>query len=66
MPYFVDTDGYALTETTAIHEYLAAKYSQELLGTTYEERAKVAMLVGKIQDAKWAITMPCYTGEKSP
>lgn len=61
----MDTDGYTLTETTAIHEYLAAKYMPELLGSTYQERAKVAMLVGKIQDAKWAITKPCYTGDKT-
>ena len=34
LPYLVDTDGYCLSETTAIHEYLAAKYCPELLGST--------------------------------
>ena len=35
LPHFIDTDGYAVTETLAIHEYIAAKWAPELLGSNY-------------------------------
>lgn len=60
MPYFIDTDGYTLTETLAIQEYIAAKWCPELLGTTSQERATVAMLMNVVNDLKWAVTKPCY------
>jgi len=34
LPYFVDTDGTQITETVAIHQYIAQKWMPELLGTT--------------------------------
>ena len=61
LPYLVDGD-FKLTETVAIHKYLADKYKPELLGTTPEERATVNMLGGVIGDLKMAMTAPCYMG----
>lgn len=44
LPHFIDTDGYAVTEALAIHEYIAAKWAPELLGANYQDRANVAMI----------------------
>ena len=65
LPYLVDGE-FKLTETLAIHKYLAEKYSPELLGKDLKEKAKVNMVSGVIGDLKGAATRPCYaTGEKS-
>ena len=34
LPYFWDTDGFKMSESQAIHEYIADKWMPELLGTT--------------------------------
>jgi len=34
IPYFVDTDGFCLTEHLAVHHYIALKWNPELLGET--------------------------------
>lgn len=34
LPYFIDTDGYCLTESFAVYEYISLKYAPMLLGTT--------------------------------
>ena len=47
LPYLMDGD-VKLTETIAIHRYLADKYMPELLGRTEAERAEVSMLEGII------------------
>lgn len=39
LPYFVDTDGTQITESAAIHVYIAQKWNPELLGNTPQERA---------------------------
>ena len=65
LPYFIDTDGHKMTETFAIHEYLADKYAPDLNGRTPEERAKVLMLKGVLWDIKKAVTGPMYSGEKT-
>jgi hypothetical protein len=41
LPYLKDTDGTKITETAAVHYYIAEKWNPELLGTTPQERAVV-------------------------
>ena len=61
LPYLIDQEaGVNVTETFAIHQYLAAKYSPDLLGKTPAEQAHIAMLAGKIYETKMAITGPSY------
>ena len=60
LPYFVDGD-FNMSETFAIHKYIADKWHPELLGTTALQRAQVNMLSGVLKDVKEAITRPCYT-----
>ena len=43
LPFIIDGE-HKQSETSAIIEYLCAKYKPELLGTTPEERGHVAML----------------------
>jgi len=59
LPYFIDGD-FKLTETVAIHKYVADKWNPELLGATPEEKARVNMVAGNIGSLKGAVTMPCY------
>ena len=63
LPYVIDGDFY-LTETFAIHKYLADKYDQELLGVNAEQQGIVNMLSGIILDIKKGVTGPCYSGDK--
>ena len=65
LPYLMDED-VKLTETIAIHRYLADKYMPELLGRTESDRAEVTMLEGIIcgSGLKNAVTHPCYANEK--
>ena len=61
LPYFIDGD-LKLTETIAIHKYIADKWNPELLGKDAQQRGVVNMLAGIIcGDFKGAVTMPCYT-----
>ena len=62
LPYLVDGD-LKITETFAIHKYLADKYQPDLLGKTAETRATVNQLAGVIYDLKMKVTMPCYMGD---
>lgn len=66
LPYFIDGD-FKMTETAAIHKYIADKWEPALLGLDYTHRAKVNMCAGVLADLKGAVTMPCYMqGEKEP
>jgi len=66
LPYLFDGD-VKLTETIAIHRYLADKYKPALLGTTEKQRAEVSMLEGIIcgPGLKNAVTKPCYSNNKA-
>ena len=61
LPYIIDGD-LKLTETVAIHKYLADKHKPELLGSTAEHRANVNMFYGVLGDIKSAATSQCYMG----
>jgi glutathione S-transferase len=52
-----------LTETNAIHQYIARKYKPELLGKTPADKARVEMFNGPLSALKWAVTLPCYMGK---
>lgn len=53
-----------MTETLAIHEYIAQKWKPELLGQDLKHRAQVSMLANVVYDLKQKITIPCYTTGK--
>ena len=56
-----------MTETVAIHMYIADKWEPALLGTDYTQRAKVHMVAGVIRDLKETVTNKMYDqGEKEP
>ena len=60
LPYLIHGD-FKMTETLAIHKYLADTYKPELLGKTPQERARAQMLWNVCNDLKMKATMPCYT-----
>ena len=60
LPFLVDGD-HKQTETTAIIEYLCAKYNPALLGTTPEERGTVSMLRNILMEANGKIRGLCYS-----
>ena len=67
LPYFFDGPDFKLTESLAIHKYIADKWQPELLGRDVAERANVNMLAGVISEMQWAVRWPCYSSaEKEP
>ena len=50
IPYWIDGE-FKLTETMAIHTYLAEKYMPELLGKDVQQRALNAMTERAVRDA---------------
>lgn len=59
LPYFIDGN-VKMTETLAIHQYIADKWDPTLLGNTPKERAHVMMMAGIVKDLKMAVTGPMY------
>ena len=59
LPYLKDGDD-SMTETAAIHKYLACKYKPEFLGTTALESGHANMLSGVIGDLKGDLGGACY------
>ena len=57
---WVEDGSVIVTETPAIHDYLAARYMPALLGDTPEIRAKVNQLAGVIVAFRWDCMWPCY------
>ena len=64
IPYFKDGD-LAITESLAIHSYIADKWKPELLGSNAQHRAHVSMLSHIVSDLKSSIVPDCYvSGDK--
>ena len=59
LPYFVHGD-VKITETLAIHKYIAGMWGPELLGRDPSERAHVNMMASIVGDLKGGTTMGCY------
>ena len=59
LPYLIDGD-HSMTETAAIHKYLADKYKPELLGSNPQERGHVQMISAIVFELKFKTTGPCY------
>ena len=59
LPYLID-GSFKITETLAIHRYIAEKWNPELLGKTPEIRARVNQFAYVCHDLKMRCTMPCY------
>ena len=63
LPYLIDGEA-KLTETIAIMQYIAKKYSPALLGSSAAEVGRISMLWDKVATLKNKATMPCYmTGD---
>ena len=62
LPYPID-GSFKMTETHAIHRYIAEKWNPDLLGKTVEMRARVNNLAYVVHDLKIKCTMPCYQTE---
>jgi len=63
LPYLIDGD-VKITETIAIHMYIAKKYKPELLGRTAAEVGRINMLSAHVSNLKGKVTGPCYmTGD---
>ena len=63
LPYFIDGD-VNITETFAIHRYIAEKWKPELCGTNPADRARITMVSKLLNDFKLGVNMPCYKGNK--
>ena len=59
LPFLVDGE-FRLTETTAIIEYICAKYKPELLGSTPEQSGHVFMLRNILMDSNRKLRALCY------
>ena len=54
LPYFVDGST-KISQTTAIHQYIAEKWNKELLGKGHKDHGKIWMIQGIIENIKDAI-----------
>ena len=59
LPYFINGD-LKLSETMAIHKYIADKWNPELLGKDAETRAEVNMVAMIFIEWKFKTAVPCY------
>lgn len=59
LPYFIDGN-IKLTESKAIHQYIADKWDRALLGNNMKERSKAMMLGNVIDELKQAVTSSHY------
>ena len=56
---------FKLSESLAIHRYIADKWKPELLGADAQHRAHVSMLSQIVSEFKFALVPDCYkTGDK--
>ena len=59
LPYLIDGN-VKITETLAIHQYLADKWDKSLGGPDPKTRAKTVMVANVIMDLKKAVSIPLY------
>ena len=65
LPYFIDGE-FKLSETNAIHEYIADKWMPSLNGSTPQEKAQVAMIGAVVHEINFpGVTIPCYQNNKA-
>lgn len=62
LPYIIDGET-KLSETMAIHKYIAMKWKPELMGKGAAEKARVEMLAANFYPIKEKSTVPMYFGE---
>ena len=62
LPHIIDGD-FKLSETRAIHGYIAEKYCPDLLGSTAQERARVGQLLSIATDKGLEFVMMCTRPE---
>ena len=61
LPYVIDGD-FKISETYAVHNYIAQKYCPELIGETPQEKARCHMLQRVGNDVFVANMMKCFAG----
>lgn len=49
-----------MTESMAVHQYIAEVWDQTLLGKTAQDKAKVNMLSSLLNEFRWKIIRLCY------
>ena len=59
IPYFIHGE-HKITETLAIHHYIAEVWDSTLLGKTTKDKAVVSMLNSKIAEIRWKVVPLCY------
>jgi len=61
LPYFVDADGFKLSESMAIHQYIAENWNPELCGETVEDKGRLEMVRSVVADVSQKTRGPCYS-----
>lgn len=59
IPYFIHGEN-KLTETLAIHQYIAEVWDHTLLGKTAQDKAKVQMITCVVSEFRMSIVKLCY------
>ena len=62
LPYIIDGD-FKISETYAVHNYIAQKYCPELIGNTPQEKAKCHQLQRLANDQLVPVLLGCMKGE---
>lgn len=60
LPYFIHGNN-KITESLAIHHYIAEVWDQSLLGKTPKDKAMVDMLTNVIRDMRMKVVGMCYS-----